>query len=57
MWGPHTQNSTTSNFDEIYIMYVNLTEEHNGLAPNSLGNHLRGLWGKGDSPISNFEKN
>ena len=27
------QNSATSNFDEIYTIYVNLTEEHNELAP------------------------
>ena len=43
--GRDPPNSTTSNFDEIYTIYVNLTEEQNGLAPESLGGHLRGLGG------------
>ena len=43
--GPTPRNSATSNFDEIYIIYVNLTEEHYELAPSSLGGHLGGLGG------------
>ena len=43
--GPDHQNSATSDFDEIYTIYVNLTEEHNGLTPESLNGHLRGLGG------------
>ena len=53
--GPDPPNSATSDFDEIYTIYVNFAEEHNGLAPESLGTHLRGLVG-GSNPISNFEK-
>ena len=34
--GPDPQNSATSDFDEIYTIYVNLTEEHDGLAPESI---------------------
>ena len=45
MWGPTPQNSATTDFHEIYTIYVNLTEEHNGLAPESLGGHLKGLGG------------
>ena len=52
--GPTPQNSATSDFDEIYTIYVNFTEEHNGLAPESLGGHHRGL-GVGP-PFQNFEK-
>ena len=40
--GPDPQNSATSDFDEIYTIYVNLTEEHNGLALESLSGHLSG---------------
>ena len=43
MWGLIPQNSATSDVDEIYTIYVNLTEEHNGFAPESLGGHLKGL--------------
>ena len=43
--GPDPQNSATSDVDETYTIYVNLTEEHNGFAPESLGGHLRGLGG------------
>ena len=43
--GPDPPNSATSEFDEIYTIYVNFAEEHNGLAPESLGTHLRGLGG------------
>ena len=43
--GPDPQNSATSNFDKIYTIYINLTEEHNGLAPESLSGHLRGRGG------------
>ena len=44
--GPPPQNSATSDFDEIYAIYVNFNEEHDGLAPESLGGHLRGLGGR-----------
>ena len=43
--GPDPQNSATSDFDEIYTIYVNFAEEHNRLASESLGTHLRGLGG------------
>ena len=41
--GPELSNSATSDFGEIYSIYVNLTGEHNGLAPESLGGYLRGI--------------
>ena len=44
--GPPPKKSATSDVDEIYTIYVNLTEEHNGFAPESLGGHLRGLGGR-----------
>ena len=50
--GPDPPKSATSDFDEIYTIYVNFAEEHNGLSPDFLGGHLRG----GSNPISNFEK-
>ena len=43
--GPDLPNSATSDVVEICTIYVNLTEEHNGLAPEFLGGHLRGLGG------------
>ena len=48
-WG--IQNSANSDFDEIYTIYVNFTEEHNGLAPESLGGHLRRLGGGVAAPF------
>ena len=39
------ETSATSDSDEIQTIYVNLTEEHNELASESLGGHLRGLGG------------
>ena len=52
--GPDPQNLATSDFDEIYTIYVNLTEEHNGLASESLSGHIRGLGGGGRQPHFKF---
>ena len=45
--GPDPQNSATPDSDEIYTKYVNFAEVHNGLSPESLSGHLRGLGGAG----------
>ena len=56
MWGRTPQNSATFDFDEIYTIYVNLTEEHNGLAPESLSGHLWGLGGGAAAPFQILKK-
>ena len=56
VWGPPPKNSATSDVDEIYTKYVNLTEEHNGLAHESLGGHLRGEGGAA-APFQILKKN
>ena len=52
MWDP----TPKTQLPLMLMKYVNLTEEHNGLAPESLSCHLRELWGGDGSPISNLEK-
>ena len=54
--GPTPQKSATSDFDEIYNIYINLTEEHNGLAPESLSGHLRGRGGGAPAPFQILKK-
>ena len=39
------KNSTTSDFDEIYTIYVNFPENRNGNAPEYMGGHVGGLGG------------
>ena len=43
--GAPPRNLATPDSNEIYAIYTNLTEEHSGLASESLGGHLRGLGG------------
>ena len=50
--GPDPQTSATSDVDEIYTIHVNLTEEQNELAPESLGGHLGG----GGAPFQILKK-
>ena len=38
------KNSTGSDFDEIWAIYVNFTGK-NEIGQNSLGIHVRGAWG------------
>ena len=35
----------TSDFGEIWTIYVDLHEKHNGSIPNFLDGHVGGLWG------------
>ena len=46
-------NSTTSNFDEIWAIYVNFPEKNNRSCENSVGGPLSGVGGAA-APIKHF---
>ena len=47
---PPLKNSNTSDFGEIWIIYVDLHEKYNGSDLKILGGHIGGLWG-GAAPL------
>ena len=49
---PPSKYKNTSNFGEIWIIYVNLQEKNNEIGQNSLGVHVRGVWGA-VAPVKN----
>ena len=49
---PPSENTNTSNFGEIYTIYVNLPEKNFRNNPNSLGAPLRELQGA-EPPLEN----
>ena len=40
------KNLTTSDFDEIWAIYVHFPEKNNKSGENSVGGHLRGVGGQ-----------